>query len=132
MTAEELRDILKTLLAEDLGVYSLESGDFPAIAVRHSGDVADKQEVSGLEVIVRVEADSNPRYLYGGLQRRRTWQVFLIQRSGPSKLKSAIDKIESRFAGARSVPIKTEKNVEIRAQVSVRIPDQQEYAEFSG
>ncbi|MBD2018662.1 hypothetical protein H6F43_00495 [Leptolyngbya sp. FACHB-36] len=131
MTSEELRNVLKALLVDELGTYSLASGSVPAIAIRYSGDIVAKQQTSGLEVVIRAQPESAPGYLYGGVQRKRTWQLYLVQRDGKLTLRAAVEKIEAHFVGARSVPIGVEKNLGIREQVSIRIPDFQDFSEFS-
>lgn len=128
MTVEELRDILQTLLVDDLGAYANTRGaSTPAIVIRSQGEQRpNDRQVIGLEVVIRRIPKQESLGVYGGANHQRTWQVFLVQHDPngqPWTLQSAIDKIGKRFVETRFTPINLPKSQGAREQVSAKIRD---------
>lgn len=129
MNEIELRTQLQTLLIDDLGYYTFANGAgvAPAIVVQDMNEIISDRTVSGLEVVIFRVPQSAPKTVYGGVQRIRTWQIYLKQWDGDRTLQSAIDKIEQTFPGVRAIPIPV-KEAEFKQLVSVKLLDQTSYS----
>lgn len=133
MTVEELRDRLLILLADELGTYTIGkpplTNDAPAIAIQDSGETRpNDRAINGLEIIIRRSPGRDSQSVYGGVQRKRSWQLFLVQHQGNHTLQAAIDKLELAFPNTKAIVIGANQQKNIREQVSVKIPDITEFA----
>jgi hypothetical protein len=129
MQATELRDEIKDLLTAEIGTYALTGGaTTPAIIILSAGDVVSDRTVTGLEVVIRrTPISDQSRPTFDAVRAEKNWQVFLVQWAGAYTLDAAQDKLRRHFANSRSIPIKIEKGSGIKEQVSVRIPDLEEF-----
>ncbi|GEM_PF-6702382 len=133
MKAEDLRDRILLLLAEELGTYTIGkpplTNDSPAICIQDSGETRpNDRAITGLEIIIRRSPERNSPAVYGGVHRQRVWQLFLVQHQGCHTLQTAIDKLELSFPNTKSIVIGANQQKNIREQVSVKIPDMTEFA----
>jgi hypothetical protein len=130
MTVHEIRDIIKTLLADELGTYTLsKGGTSPAIYILATGDsIPAEWKVSGLECIIRKQPTSrNSKTTFDGVLRHKNWQLYLCQWQGSNTLDAAIAKLENRFPSLKTFVVSVSEVGEIKEQVSVRFVDQGEY-----
>lgn len=133
MTAEELRDRLLILLANELGTYTIGkpplTNDALAICIQDSGEQRpNDRAITGLEIIIRRSPGRDSQGVYGGVQRKRSWQLFLVQHQGNHTLQAAIDKLELAFPNTKAIVIGANQQKNIREQVSIKIPDITEFA----
>jgi hypothetical protein len=137
MNVEALRDRLLLLLADELGTYTIgkppKTNDTPAIAIQDSGESRpNDRAITGLEIIIRRSPERDHNSVYQGVQRKRTWQLFLVQHQGNHTLQGAIDKMELAFPNMRSVLLGANQQKNIREQVSVKIVQLSEFARLRG
>jgi hypothetical protein len=134
MNVEELRDKLKILLAEQLGVYKLPNNTTtPAIYVLDTGrSIPPDWKASGLECIVRRSptSRSTKNSTFDGRCHNKNWQLFLLQWDGPHTLEEAVSRIERYFADVRSFSLGVAEQRGVKEQYSVRIPDTEDWAEW--
>lgn len=134
MKVEDLRDRILLLLADELGTYTIgkppKTADAPAITIQDSGETRpNDRAITGLEIIIRRSPERDHQSVYQGVQRKRTWQFFLVQHhQGPHTLQAAIDKLELAFPNMKSNLIGANQQKNIREQVSARIIDITEFA----
>lgn len=75
-----LREELETLLADELGVYTLANGiTTPAISVRAAGELTPAQTtVSGLECVIEKQAQLSPIRQYAPGPAFRRYTIYLV------------------------------------------------------
>lgn len=80
MNLLELRNELETLLAAELGTYTLPNdATTPAISVRSSGEnLPTGTTATGLEVVIIRDPDLTPIPQYSDAGALRTWTIFLV------------------------------------------------------
>lgn len=132
MNVAELRAQIQELLADDVGTYALTGGvTTPAVMVLDSGDVVSDRTVTGLEVVIRRNPISDEgKATFDSVRAVKMWQVFLVQWGGNYTLESAKDKLRRKFPNIRAVTVKVEKGSGVREQISVRIPDIDEFDDW--
>ncbi|MBW4422486.1 MAG: hypothetical protein KME13_25290 [Myxacorys californica WJT36-NPBG1] len=132
MNVVELRNQIETLLTDEVGTYALTGGTTtPAVIVLDSGDVVSDRTVTGLEVVIRRSPISDEgKATFDSVRAVKMWQIFLVQWGDHYTLEAAKDKLRRKFPNTRAIPIKVEKGSGVREQVSVRIPDIEEFDDW--
>ncbi|MBW4421782.1 MAG: hypothetical protein KME13_21610 [Myxacorys californica WJT36-NPBG1] len=132
MNVVELRTQIQELLVDDVGTYALTGGvTTPAVIVLDSGDVLSDRTVTGLEVVIRRNPISDEgKATFDAVRAAKMWQVFLVQWGGNYTLEAAKDKLRRKFPNTRAVTVKVEKGSGVREQVSVKIPDVDEFDDW--
>lgn len=96
-----LRETLETLLADQLGVYTLANGvTTPAMSVRAVGELSPaRTTVSGLECVIRREPELTPVSQYEPSLAFRSYTLFLVSWGG-TDLSEAAELITAGFPTA--------------------------------
>ncbi len=120
----DLRSALETLLADDLGEYTLPNGiTTPALAVRNEGDsLPANTKVSGLEVVVLAQRSLVPVPQYEAQGAIRQWTLYLIDWDGIVAMDAVASKLLYAFAGSTTSPLAAPRQVGPRHQRALSIP----------
>lgn len=104
-----LRSTLATLLASNLGTYTLANGaTTPAISVRDLGErLSPGTTVSGVECVIVSEPELDPVRSYRQGKAQSVWTVYLVDWSGSTtkRLQEVAGKIVDRWPGSKAVTI---------------------------
>ena len=128
MNILELRTELATLLAAELGTYTLPNGSTtPAIAVRSSGEALPPNTTcTGLEVVIIRDPDLRPIPQYSEAGALRTWTVFLIDWSDSVDLEPVAAYLIESYDGTQistvPVPKGTGPQNQIRLSILSNVP----------
>lgn len=78
---QEIRDVLRTQLADIIGTYTLPNGStLPAIRLSDGSDIPSEATVSGVEIVVMFSPTANIRYYIGGAYTQTSQgMVYLYQ-----------------------------------------------------
>lgn len=124
-TVLTLRTALATLLASDLGTYTLANGSTtPAISVRdQGGTMAAGTTVEGIEVVITAEPELEPVAAYVNEAAFSRWILYLVDWSGANapRLQAVAAKIIAAYPRSRTFPITVPRGVGPRNQIRVDI-----------
>lgn len=120
----DLRLALETLLADDLGEYTLPNGiTTPALAVRSEGEsLPTNTKVSGLEVVVLAQPALTPVLQYEAQGTLRDWTVYLIDWDGTVAMDAVASKLLYAFAGSTTSPLAAPRQIGPKHQRALSIP----------
>ena len=123
MNILELRNELATLLAAELGTYTLPNGaTTPAIAVRSSGETLPADTTcTGLEVVIIRDPDLTPIPQYTEAGALRTWTVFLIDWSDAVDLEPIGAYLIESYDGTQVVTVPVPKGTGPQNQLRLSI-----------
>lgn len=102
-----LRESLETLLADDLGVYTLANGiETPAISVRAAGELTPAQtKVSGLECVIEKQPELSLIRQYAPGPAFRRYTLYLVSWDG-KELGELAQKVVRGFEGAVTAEVR--------------------------
>lgn len=125
MTGPEFRDVIKDLLFDLLGVYTLPGESelkTPAILLIDPGTLAPNNNCSGLEVVINNQPSRSPVTMYRTSELIDTWDVFLVQWDGARTIAEAEARLLTNFVNAKSRPQPVPENKGCLQQCIVKIP----------
>jgi len=128
MTPIELKELLATLLTDELGTYIAADSttQAPAIACLFSNEEQGSRAVEGLEVVVSFgPASSQNTLYYGQIDPSVQHRISLIQHKTSSlpQLPTAVRKLQSRFINITGAPVRVDEESAALEEYTMLLPD---------